>query len=186
MLVIIFWFNSAFALDLSGEEAVNVAKTSFSELSDISRNIQEKLVTANKNKDMEQIQCINARSVSINTLVDFSRQSLAALRNKDLSPALVKSELKKIEFALRSANKYKDEVDACLASTISQSTGQGSLLLVDDSRITSLLTTDEANFGIQSTENAVSQIDSSTSGTSSSGDLDSESTPPPPASSPYQ
>ena len=174
------------AAELSSDEALSVAKTSFSELSDISRNIQEKLSTANRNKDMEQIQCINARSVSINTLVDFSRQSLAALNTKDLSPALIKSELKKIEFALRSANKYKDEVDACLASTISQSTGQGSLLLVDDSKITSLLTTDEANFGIQSTENSVSQIDSSTSSVSSSGDFDSESTPPPPASSPYQ
>ena len=186
MLLIIFWFNSALALDVSGDEAVSVATTSFSELSDISRNIQEQLSTANRNKDMEQIQCINARSISIGTLVDFSRQSLAALRNKSLSPALVKSELKKIEFALRSANKYKDEVEACLASTKSQSTGQGSILLVDESRITSLLMTDEANFGLQTIENTVSQIDSSTSSTSASSALDSESTPPPPASSPYQ
>ena len=186
MLVIIFWFNSALASEISGEKAVSMATTSFSELSDISRNIQEKLSTANRNKDMDQIQCINARSVSINTLVDFSRQSLSALKTKDLSPALVKSELKKIEFALRSANKYKDEVDACLASTISQSTGQGSILLIDDSKITSLLTTDEATYGIQSTENSVSQLDTSTGSTSSSGSFDSESTPPPPASSPYQ
>ena len=186
MYVIIFWLNSALAQEISSEEASIQAGTSFSELSDISRNVQEKLNDANRDKDVKRLQCISSRSVSINTLLDFSRQSVASLKNKNLSPALMKSELKKIEFALRSANKYRDEVEACLASTISQSTGQGSLLLVDDSKITSLLTTDEADFGTSTIENSVSEIDSSTSSSGGTGGLDSENTPPPPASSPYQ
>ena len=183
MYAIIFWFNSALAQELSSNEAITKAENTFSELSNISRALQEKLKMS---KDPEQLQCIDARSVSVKTLLDFSQQSRDALRNPNLSPALRKSELKKIEFALRSANKYRDEVEACLATTVSQTSGQGSLLLVDESKISTLLATDEADFGLGTTENVIQDIETSTSSSGGSQGLDSESTAPPPASSPYQ
>ena len=71
---------------------------------------------------------------------------------------------------------------------IAQNTDQGSTLnfIFDDSQILSQLTTDEAEYGTATIENSVAGMESSTGSTSSSGSIESESTAPPPASSPYQ
>jgi hypothetical protein len=173
---------------LTTEEAFTQAQTSFSELSDISRNVTQKLEQANKEKDIEKIQCISARQLSIATLLEFSKKSVASLRQSSLSPLMAEADLEKIKVALKSANQYKDEVETCLASTVAQNTDQGSTLnfIFDDSQILSQLTTDEAEYGTSTIENNVSEMESSTGTTSSSGSLESESTAPPPASSPYQ
>jgi hypothetical protein len=58
--------------------------------------------------------------------------------------------------------------------------------IFDDSQILSQLTTDEAEYGTETVENSISDIETSTGSSTGSGSIESESTAPPPASSPYQ
>ena len=173
---------------LSVEEAFSQAQTSFSELSSISRNVTMKLEEASKEKDLEKIQCISSRQLSIATLLDFSKRSMDSLKQSSLSPLIAETELEKIKVALKSANQYKNEVETCLASRAAQSTDESSTLnfIFDDSQILSNVTIDEAEYGVSNIQNSVSNMESNTSTTSNSGELESDSSAPPPASSPYQ
>lgn len=174
---------------ISAEKAYTQAKTSFTELSDISRNVSKLLEEARRKRDSEQEQCISARQVSIATLMEFSKKSIAMLGQNSLPPLMAETELEKIRVALRSASQYRDEVETCLASAKSQSADQGSTLnfTFDDSKIFSSIETDESEFATDTIENNVSQSEASTSTSAeSSGGLESEASAPPPASSPYQ
>lgn len=172
----------------STDDAFKKGEESFSELSKISQNVTQKLEEANKEKDIEKIQCISARQLSITTLVEFSKKSKAKLKQSGLSPLMAEAELEKIKVALRSAKQYSDEVETCLVSTSAKTSTEGSTLnfIFDDSQILSNVTTDEAEYGTSTIENSVSEMESNTGSSTGSGGLESESTAPPPASSPYQ
>jgi|GEM_PF-5553666 len=134
--------------EFSVEKAYAQGQTSFSELSDISRNVSKLLQEARKSRDSEQEQCIAARQVSIATLMEFSKKSLNTLRQNSLPPLMAETELEKIRVALRSASQYRDEVETCIASAKSQSTDQGSTLkfTFDNSKIFSAMETDESEY----------------------------------------
>ena len=183
-------FTAAAQDGFSIDEAFSKGQESFSELSKISLNVTQKLEQANKEKDIEKIQCISARQLSITTLLEFSKKSIARLKQTGISPLMAEAELEKIKVALSSAKQYSDEVDTCLVSTSAKASGEGSTLnfIFDDSKILSNLTTDEAEYGTSTVENSVFDMEAST-GTSTgtgSSELESETTAPPPASSPYQ
>ena len=98
------------------EEAFQAGQSSFSELSDISRNVTEELEAANKSNDMEQVQCIKSRQTSISALLDISKQSLSSLQGRSLKPILANAELRKIKLALKTAKQYEAEVKTCMAN----------------------------------------------------------------------
>ena len=191
MFSFLYLFFTASAQDSSSiDEAFSKGQESFSELSKISLNVTQKLEEANKEKDIEKIQCISARQLSITTLLEFSKKSIARLKQTGLSPLMAEAELEKIKVALSSAKQYSDEVDTCLVSTSAKASGEGSTLnfIFDDSKILSNLTTDEAEYGTSTVENSVFDMEASTGTSTGSGssELESETTAPPPASSPYQ
>ena len=189
MFSILTLLSTAFAQEnFSTDEAFSKGDESFSELSKISLNVTKRLEEANKEKDIEKIQCISARQLSITTLVEFSKKSKTKLKERGLSPLMAEAELEKIKVALRSAKQYSDEVETCLVSTSAKTSGEGSTLnfIFDDSQILSNVTTDEAEYGTSTVENSVFDMESSTSTSTGTGGLESESTAPPPASSPYQ
>ena len=190
MIYCLLFSVSAYAQDsfLSVEEAFSQAQTSFSELSSISRNVTMKLEEATKAKDLEKIQCISSRQLSIVTLLDFSKRSMDSLKQSSLSPLMAETELEKLKVALKSANQYKNEVESCLSSAAAQNTAASSTLnfIFDDSKILSNVTIDEAEYGISNIQNSVSNMESNTNSSSNSGELESDTSAPPPASSPYQ
>ena len=191
MFSILSLILTASAQDSSSfDEAFSKGQESFSELSKISLNVTQKLEEANKEKDIEKIQCISARQLSITTLLEFSKKSIARLKQTGISPLMAEAELEKIKVALSSAKQYSDEVDTCLVSTSAKASGEGSTLnfIFDDSKILSNLTTDEAEYGTSTVENSVFDMEASTGTSTGSGssELESETTAPPPASSPYQ
>ena len=139
MFSIISLLLTASAQDASSiDEAFSKGQESFSELSKISLNVTQKLEEANREKDIEKIQCISARQLSISTLLEFSKKSINRLKQTGLSPLMAEAELEKIKVALSSAKQYSDEVETCLVSTSAKTSGEGSTLnfIFDDSENT--------------------------------------------------
>jgi len=169
-------------------QQIKKSKESFNELSDITRNVSDKLEEASKKGDEERVQCISSRKASISALLDISQQAQSSIQSSLEKQDFMRidSESRKITIALRKAKQYQAEVESCLSSQASSSSGDSKTIIqVDTTAVGDLLVGDEASFGMDTVNNQVRDLDSQTS-TSSGSTTSSEDTPPPPPTSPFE
>jgi hypothetical protein len=175
----------------ASKDKMRSAKNSFDEIKDISRLVDKTLDSANKEGDMERVQCISSRQASISALVDISERSMRSLERhlQGNQSGRVNNEMRKITVALTKVQQFSAEVDSCMSAQ--KSAENRTKVDVQDNKLTDLTKLDETEFGMNSMGNSLESLNvdppsADVGGSAAGNGGSSESIAPPPATSPYQ